>query len=94
MKLSLSLGQSSTFVLATQLREDTRHLGRRQEVDGAEIGRQEGALGVQEVPAPGLERGGVEHVQAAEEQVVRVHQVIVDLRVLACRTGRSGQVGR
>ena len=47
---------------------------------------------MQQVASPGLEGRGVEHVQTAEEEVVGVDQVVVDLRVLACRTGKVRSV--
>ena len=68
---------SRTIVGLADLGEDAKLLL------GVQVILSYGTLCLEQVTALG-ECGREEHVEAAEEQVVRVHQVIVDLRVLAC----------
>ena len=45
---------------------------------------QEGAVEVEKITTPVHQGNAVEHVNTAEEKVVGVDQIIIDLRILTC----------
>ena len=74
-----------TSVFLREIGENTHLFVRAGEVLGGEVGRQEGAVWIEQVPPLAHHCHTEQHIHTAQEEVVRVDQVVVDLRILACR---------
>ena len=71
-----------TIVLGAEVSQDTWKLLRC--VVQSKLSRKEGTFWIEEITALVHESSAVEHVNTAQEEVMRIDQVIIDLGILTC----------